>query len=125
MILHYANRIFCFLGGLFGAMGIAAYAASAHVSQSYYGIMAPILLGHGVLLVAVAFANKKSLFVSLSGALIILGVIFFVGDLLFRQILGGWLFVYAAPIGGMTLILGWLFFCVMAFLCKSSVKEDF
>ena len=116
MMVRVSNRIFCFAGGLFGAAGIASYAAAAHISQSNYGAMAPILLGHGALLVALALADKRSIFTKLSGAMITLGVALFVGDLFFRQTLGSRLFSYAAPIGGMTMIFGWLFFCLMAFL---------
>ncbi|UXN05620.1 MULTISPECIES: DUF423 domain-containing protein [unclassified Bartonella] len=116
MMVRISNRIFCFAGGVFGAAGMASYAAASHVSQSNYGTIAPILLGHGILLVALALADKRSMFTRLSGALIVLGVTLFVGDLLFRQTWGIRLFSYAAPIGGMTMIFGWLFFCLMAFL---------
>lgn len=125
MMKRVSNRVFCFTGGLFGAGGIASYAAAAHihVSQNNYGAIAPILLGHGILLVALALADKRSMFTRLSGALIMIGALLFVGDLLFSQTWGIRLFSYAAPIGGMTMIFGWLFFCLMAFLSAPAPEE--
>ncbi|AQS41954.1 MAG: Hypothetical protein BHV28_12700 [Candidatus Tokpelaia hoelldobleri] len=113
---HIANRIFCAAGGLLGACGIAAYAAAAHITQGYYSVLAPILLGNGAVLVALGLSSKQCMVIWIAGFLITFGAILFSSDLICAQIMQFHLFRYAAPLGGIMIILGWLVFTMTAFL---------
>jgi len=82
------NRIFCIIGGLLGAGGIAAYAASAHISGGYYGALAPVLLGNATLLVVLGLLKIESVTARIGGLLISIGVVLFGLDLTLLQCCG-------------------------------------
>ncbi|HMF68928.1 MAG TPA: DUF423 domain-containing protein, partial [Phyllobacterium sp.] len=46
---------------------------------------------------------------------LVLGLLFFVGDLVSRDVAGDRLFAFAAPLGGSLLILGWVIVAATAF----------
>lgn len=110
------NRIFCALGGLLGAGGIAAYAAASHLTGSHYSALAPILLGNASLLVMLGLSKIQCVIAWMAGLLISLGAVLFGSDLMLFQSAERHLFPYAAPLGGITIILGWLTFIIIAFL---------
>lgn len=98
--------------GLFGALGVAAAAAAAHRAEPMLDTASAMLLAHAPALLGLAAARAAGLapsgLLALSAALIILGGALFCGDLAARVYLGGRLFPMAAPIGGSSLILGWV-----------------
>lgn len=102
------NRGFVGLGGLFGAAGIAAYAAAAHSASGHMATIAPILLIHAPAFLSLSLLGKLSRASYLGGLILILGLLFFIGDLVSRDLNGDRLFAFAAPLGGSLLILGWI-----------------
>ncbi|MDQ0998574.1 uncharacterized membrane protein YgdD (TMEM256/DUF423 family) [Phyllobacterium ifriqiyense] len=102
------NRGFVGLGGLFGAAGIAAYAAAAHSTSGHMATIAPILLIHAPAFLSLSLLGKLSRASYLGGLILILGLLFFIGDLVSRDLNGDRLFAFAAPLGGSLLILGWI-----------------
>lgn len=119
-----ASRIFSLIGGLFGAAGVIFYAAAAHLPDGYYASLAPILLGHATLLVMLGIIKTESMFPRIAGVLIVLGVLLFSSDLIIRQTTGYRIFPYAAPIGGTTIILGWLIIAIPAFMPSNTPTRD-
>jgi len=111
--MKYYNRIFVFIAGLFGALGVAAYAAAAHIG-GYYTAIAPILFGNGVALLVLSFSSNKMIF-KIASLLLTIGVLLFAGDVFFKQITLHHLFPFAAPSGGVILIMAWLLIAFSAF----------
>lgn len=109
------NRAFAGLGGLFGAAGIAAYAAAAHSSSGHMATIAPILFIHAPTFLVLSSLAKLSRAAYSGGLMLILGLLFFIGDLVSRDVTGDRLFAFAAPLGGTLLILGWLVVAATAF----------
>ncbi|MRG55929.1 DUF423 domain-containing protein [Phyllobacterium sp. SYP-B3895] len=109
------NRAFVGLGGLFGAAGIAAYAAAAHSASGHMATIAPILSIHAPAFLALAILAKMSKAAYFGGLVLVLGLLFFIGDLAARDYTGDRLFAFAAPLGGSLLILGWLIVAATAF----------
>jgi uncharacterized membrane protein YgdD (TMEM256/DUF423 family) len=102
------NRIFAGLGGLFGAAGIAAYAAAAHTAEGHMATIAPILFIHAPAFLALSILAKVSRAAYFGGLVLVLGLLFFIGDLISLDFAGHSLFKFAAPLGGTLLILGWI-----------------
>ncbi|MGH7003686.1 MAG: DUF423 domain-containing protein [Alphaproteobacteria bacterium] len=102
------HRIFAGLGGLFGAAGIAAYASAAHGDSGHMATIAPILLSHAPAFLALSILAKASRAAYGGGLVLVLGLLFFIGDLVSRDLTGDRLFAFAAPLGGSLLILGWI-----------------
>ncbi|MFI0844014.1 DUF423 domain-containing protein [Mesorhizobium sp. IMUNJ 23232] len=101
-----ADRILIFIAGLAGAAGVALSAAAAHAGGQNLQTAATFLLVHApALLGAALLAGRTARF---SGFVLAAGLALFCGDLLSRDFLGDRLFPYAAPVGGMLLIGGWL-----------------
>jgi uncharacterized membrane protein YgdD (TMEM256/DUF423 family) len=53
-------------------------------------------------------ANEANLWFKLAGAFLVVGIVLFSGGLILRSVTGNVLFGQFAPIGGSTLILGWM-----------------
>jgi uncharacterized membrane protein YgdD (TMEM256/DUF423 family) len=105
-----SDRLIGVVAGLLGAAGVADSAAAAHgnfgPSLSVAGSM---LLIHAVALLALASPTTGSGRLRLIAVSVLtVGIIVFAGDLSLRAIEGTSLFPYAAPLGGMLLIAGWL-----------------
>ena len=115
------KRILCGFSGLYGAGGIAAYAAASHIG-GYYEAVAPVLLGNAAALLGLSVATKTNIVMRLSGFFIIIGVALFASDIMCREFAETRLFPYAAPLGGTINILGWLLLIIAAFLPFE--KED-
>ena len=104
------GRILLFVGGLFGAAGVALMAVSAHIGGTNVGTAANFLLAHAPALVAIGLLGNKAGdgVTRFGGLLLLVGPLLFSGDLLAREFLGDRLFPMAAPAGGTTTILGWI-----------------
>ena len=90
-----------------GALGVALSAAAAHAGGGNIAVAASFLLMHAPALLVLSLRTESR--VARAGALaLVVGLVLFCGDLLSRQFLGGRLFPYAAPAGGLLLIGGWL-----------------
>ncbi len=120
--MQLSQRLFLALGGLAGAGGVAAAAASAHGGdQRLMSAVALVALTHAALLVALALAGR-GMILTIASALIALGLVLFCGDLTLSATRGVGLFTNAAPTGGMILIGGWLVI-VMAAVLPTSRRE--
>lgn len=102
-----------FLGGLTGALGVALSAIAAHYpGADHLGSAANFLLFHAPLfLVFAAFAKIELMprwLLAALGLVFVTGLALFAGDLASRVLRGVRLFHWAAPLGGSTLIAGWL-----------------
>ncbi|GEP00148.1 DUF423 domain-containing protein [Methylobacterium haplocladii] len=115
------DRILLALAGLCGLLGVAASAAAAHTSggetlktaAQFLLFHAPLVVGL-VALGASGFANRT--ITRLAGAVVLVGLALFSGDLALRALTGSPLFAYAAPSGGFALMAGWLLTTVAAFV---------
>ncbi len=103
------QRLFIFVGGLFGLAGIALSAAAAHVGdERLLGGAAAMCIAHGPALLALGLAGDRLKTALPAGILMIVGNLLFSGDLLARHFLGSGLFPMSAPSGGITMMAGWL-----------------
>ena len=116
------NRAFQFIGGICGATGVAAYAASTHGNSAHLGTVAPFLLLHAAAFLALACLVVSNKVAMLGGYVILVGLALFTGDLLARDFAGDRLFAYAAPTGGSLMILGWLAVSLSAFTQQKSAS---
>ena len=88
------NRVFAGFGGLFGAAGIAAYAAAAHSPDGHMATIAPILFIHAPAFLALSILAKISRAAHFGGLVLVLGLLFFIGDLASRDYAGDRLFAF-------------------------------
>lgn len=102
------SLLFSTLAGLCGALAITAYAGAAHGGENHLGTIAPLLLAHAPALLVLSLLVPSSRAAHIGGALLIVGLALFCGDLFMRDMTGNRLFPYAAPTGGTAMILGWL-----------------
>jgi uncharacterized membrane protein YgdD (TMEM256/DUF423 family) len=109
------NRVFAGLGGLFGAAGIAAYAAAAHSAEGHMATIAPILFIHAPAFLALSILAKVSRPAYFGAWLLVIGLLFFIGDLVSLDFAGHSLFPFAAPLGGSLLIFSWIVVAATAF----------
>lgn len=116
------NRALCAFGGLFGAAGIASYAAAAHIGGDY-GSMAIMFLGNAPILIIMSFIHTNQLLFRLASVLILLGTCLFEATVGIKQCFGLTLLPYMAPIGGTTVLIGWLMFTIAAFVPGNFIKH--
>ena len=102
-----SGRIFIVVGGLAGAAGVALSAVAAHAGGGNVGTAASFLLAHAPALLAIGLIGGNRVLKG-GGAILLLGLVLFCGDLLARHYAGSRLFPKAAPAGGTLLIAGWL-----------------
>jgi len=98
--------------GLAGAAGVALAAAGAH-GEGYAALTpaAQFLLMHAAAALAVAAIVSRAAHPGgflIAALILLIGVSLFSGDIAARTLWGHRLFPMAAPIGGSTMILGWL-----------------
>jgi uncharacterized membrane protein YgdD (TMEM256/DUF423 family) len=117
------NRVFAGLGGLFGAAGIAAYAAAAHSTDGHMATIAPILFIHAPAFLALSILARINRAAYFGGLVLVLGLLSFIGDLASRDYAGDRLFAFAAPLGGSLLILGWVVVAATAFRALDFRKQ--
>ncbi len=115
---------------LAGAAGVAEAAYAAHQSQEpLLQVSSHFLLLHAAAVIAISgfsrslpqdFSEKPASHFSpailAAGTLLLIGAVFFCGDLSVRTLSGSRLFPMAAPLGGSLLIIGWLATAVAALL---------
>ncbi len=107
-----AEAIIVAIAGMFGALGVSAAAASAHIAEPGLETASAMLLAHAPALLGLAAARATAAAhggALLASALVLtIGVTLFCGDLASRVYLGDRLFPMAAPVGGVGMILGWV-----------------
>ena len=98
--------------GLAGAIGVALAAAGAHgASLSGLTPAAQFLMIHAAAALAVSDMATRAVHPGgflLAALILLIGVSLFSGDIAARTLWGNRLFPMAAPIGGSTMIIGWL-----------------
>lgn len=112
------RTLFIFIGGLAGASGVALSAAAAHMGGTNLQTAALFLTVHAPALLALGLAGKGRA-MAIAGAILMVGMILFSGDLILRDLYGQRLFPMAAPTGGTMLIFGWLAIALSAFFRKA------
>ncbi len=108
------QKLFILAGGLAGAAGVALSAAAAHAGGGNVATAASFLLAHAPALLAIGLLGRGRLLAA-GGAVTLAGLLLFTGDLLMRHYAGDRLFPMAAPIGGTSMIAGWLLIAASAF----------
>lgn len=107
-----ATHLHLILAALFGAAGVAALAAGAHLAGSNMTTAGQILLFHASALIAGATARKAGLLhgriAQFGLAALALGAALFAADLALRALWEARLFAMAAPTGGTMMIAGWI-----------------
>lgn len=99
--------------GFAGAAGVALAAAAAHGGAGFkaFAVPAQLLMLHAAAALAAAAlatrAARPGAFL-LAGLVMLLGASLFSGDIAARVLWGDRLFPMAAPIGGSTMMIGWL-----------------
>lgn len=110
-----AHRLLAAAGALLGATGVALSAYAAHAAEA--GARADLqsaglfALVHGIALAALSLHSPRHLG-TLALAMLLLGVLLFSGSLVAAHFFG--ISTRLAPIGGSTIILGWLLFAADA-----------
>ncbi|PLU14930.1 hypothetical protein BMJ30_22150 [Sinorhizobium medicae] len=99
-----------FVAGLMGLFGVASAAAASHGTD-------PRLLG-GLLALYAAWAHFRT--AAIATLLLAAGTALFAADLTMRHFSGNGLFPMSAPIGGVTMMAGWLVVALGAFLPRKS-----
>lgn len=111
------SRLMGLTAGLLGAAGVAAAAAAAHGGYSdSLRVASEFALIHAAL--AMALLRGAGRLSQAAVGVILLGALFFCGDLALRALAGRGLFPMAAPAGGFLMIGGWLL-SGLAMLLKS------
>ncbi len=104
-------------GGVLGAAGIALAAAASHGDDTRHLATASMMcLVHAPALIGLQACQHIFRTATLAAVVITLGTFLFAGDLVSRHFLGDRLFAMAAPIGGFTMIAGWLLVGAGAFM---------
>lgn len=113
-------RIFVIVAGLAGLSGIALAAMSAHVvGGDTATIAAYFLLFHAATLIGLAGLTAQgeavhSRTAGIAGYVLVAGMVLFCGDLALRALYGIRLAPFVAPVGGITLMAGWLLVVIAA-----------
>ena len=95
------------IAALAGAAGVAAAASATHGGKADLAIAANYLLLHAPALLGIALIPANWV-ATIAGWVLLAALALFAGDLAMRDVAGTPLFAYAAPIGGVGLIAGWL-----------------
>lgn len=115
-----ASRLIVFSAGLLGAAGVALAAVASHaLPDPALAMAAQMLVLHAAAALAVSAWGARpgvSRAWTNAGTLLLLGATLFAGDFALRAFTGNRLFPMAAPIGGSTMIAGWLAVAVAAAL---------
>ncbi|MEI3855239.1 MULTISPECIES: DUF423 domain-containing protein [Ensifer] len=110
-----------FVAGLMGLTGVVCAAAASHGDDPRLiaGISA-MCLAHAPALVALYAAWPSFRTAAVAALLIALGTALFSADLAMRHISGHGLFPMSAPLGGTTVMAGWLAVSLGAFLPRKT-----
>ena len=113
------QRLFILLGGFAGAGGVALSAVAAHAGGDYVATASSFMLAHAPALLAIGLLGRGRVLAT-GGAILVLGLLLFCGDLLMRHYAGDRLFPMAAPAGGTLMIAGWLVVALGAFTTREA-----
>ena len=110
-----------FVAGLMGLTGVVSAAAASHGDDPRLlaGISA-MCLAHAPALVALYAAWPHFRTAAVAALLIAAGTALFSADLAMRHVAGHGLFPMSAPLGGTTIMAGWLAVSLGAFLPKKT-----
>lgn len=116
-------RVLVAVAALMGAAGVAASAAAAHVGGgTNLATAAHFLLFNAAAIVGLAAlaaqAGRGRAAVLAGAAAICVGALLFSGDLALRALMEVKLLGGSAPVGGMTMILGWIVVAVGALFLR-------
>lgn len=118
-IQHAGSKAAAGFGALLGAAGVALAAAASHEgAERLLGTAAQMMLVHAPVLVGLGLFGLRSRSLQAAALVLALGVSLFAGDLIFRHFQGVALFPMAAPLGGGTMISGWLILAFAAILTQ-------
>jgi uncharacterized membrane protein YgdD (TMEM256/DUF423 family) len=119
------DKTFFALGALIGCLGVAAGAFGAHALQTrlapdrleLFELAARYQMIHALALIAAAWAVSRwpSGLATASGWLLVVGVLIFCGTIYALAFGAPRILGAVTPIGGLSLILGWLLMAVAAF----------
>jgi uncharacterized membrane protein YgdD (TMEM256/DUF423 family) len=101
------NQPLLTLAGLAGAAGVALAAAGSHVDSGLLTTAANFLLFHAPVLLGLSLL-KANRVAAVAGYVLVVALALFAGDLVMRGLVGHSLFPFAAPLGGVALIVGWV-----------------
>ncbi|WP_119943316.1 DUF423 domain-containing protein [Neorhizobium sp. NCHU2750] len=100
-----------------GLSGVALAAAASHGGDTHLlGNASTMCLAHAPVLLGLYLGHRAFRSATLAGLVLGLGTIIFAADLVSRHFSGDRLFPFAAPAGGMLMMLGWLIVAAGAFL---------
>lgn len=107
-MVDWARRVLVVAAGLLGAVGVATAAMASHgEGVRNLAAISAMALAHAPVLLALGLAGRSKP-LSVAGLVVAAGCAIFVADLAMRHWLNLPLFPGAAPIGGGSMILGWL-----------------
>lgn len=106
-----------FVAGLMGLFGVASAAAASHgADPRLIGGASAMCLAHAPALVALHAGWAHFRTAGVAALLIAAGTALFAADLTMRHFAGRGLFPMSAPLGGLTMMSGWLAVALGAFL---------
>ena len=109
------------VAGLMGVTGVVTAAAASHGSDPRLMAGASAMcLAHAPALVALYAAWPSLRTAALAFLLLALGTALFAGDLVLRHFAGHGFFPMSAPVGGITMMAGWLAVALGAFLPREA-----
>ena len=101
--------LFVLVAGLMGMAGVALAAGASHgADPRLLGGASAMCLAHAPILLILGLNIDRLRTAKLAGALLGFGTVLFAADLVTRQYTANALFPMSAPIGGMTMMAGWL-----------------
>ncbi|UIJ94160.1 DUF423 domain-containing protein [Ensifer sp. D2-11] len=112
-----------FVAGLMGLFGVASAAAASHGDPRLLGGASTMCLAHAPALVALHAGWAHFRTAALAALLLAAGTALFAGDLTMRHFSGHGLFPMSAPLGGLTMMAGWLAVAIGAFLPRKRDED--
>ena len=113
------SPIMILVAGLLGAAGVASAAASSHAADGpRFASLALVALTQAPALLALGLYAGPGTALRIGGLVIAFGALLFCLDLGARHFLGSGLFPMAAPLGGTSMILGWLLVAIGGLLSR-------
>lgn len=114
------QRALLVVAGLAGMIGVGLAAAGAHMpGGERLGTAGNMAMAQAPALLALGFfVPATSLLMSISAWAIALGLIGFSGALAFHSLTGNPALTFLAPIGGTTMMLGWLGVAIAALILR-------
>ena len=115
--LEVLRPLILFVSGLMGASGVALAAAASHGGNTQFlGSASTMCLAHAPVLLGLYLAYRHFRTATPAALVLGFGTLVFAGDLVARHFLGTRLFPFAAPLGGVGMMLGWLLVAAGAFM---------